>query len=326
MRSLNTISPSISSKLPPRWSIHSLLAVDLVLNDLPAPWRVILPRLGDFRASVPLLWPEELAGFLPRPAMALLSRQRAKVQTQWDVVQKVFPSITYEDYLEAWLVINTRSFYHSTPVTEQYDWEERLTLLPVADLLNHAETGCQVLFTDLEYTIMADRVYESGEEVSNSYGEHSNDFLLAEYGFILEENSWDEVCIDDAISTILSDEQKSRLRAEDLLDNLMLHRCKGVCDRARTVIQLLCAAPDDWEGVEFGKSCEASLEAQSTELLGRLLQTYLETVTHTINTLGASQIGQQGQRQLLVNRWLQVESIVQDAIMQSKSVGSNASR
>ena len=70
---------------------------------------------------------------------------------------------------------------------------------------------------------------ESGEEVFTSYGSHSNDFLMAECkdhemnqlqdqpssysldGFILQNNQWDSVPLDDILLPMLSEDSQRAL-------------------------------------------------------------------------------------------------------------------
>ena len=70
-----------------------------------------------------------------------------------------------------------------------------------------SDVGCDVTFSPSGYTICADRDIAPGEEVSISYGNHSNDFLLAEYGFILAENRWDEIRLDDILIELIDPQQ-----------------------------------------------------------------------------------------------------------------------
>ena len=47
-----------------------------------------------------------------------------------------------------------------------------------------------------------------------SYGPHSNDFLLVEYGFILESNKCDSIPLDHLILPLLSTSQAASLRED----------------------------------------------------------------------------------------------------------------
>lgn len=109
-----------------------------------------------------------------------------------------------------------------------------MALQPVADLFNHTDLqgqpppsrssstestdaaqgnststspddkrGCHVSYDDGGFTITTSRPYETGEELHICYGQHGNDFLLVEYGFLLTSNRWDEVRLDEVILPLL---------------------------------------------------------------------------------------------------------------------------
>ncbi|KAI0170030.1 hypothetical protein BJ166DRAFT_514893 [Pestalotiopsis sp. NC0098] len=314
MRSIDTVPPAIRSRMPARWSIHSFLAIDLCLNHVVAPWHDILPTIDEFRKSLPLLWPPQLQALLPQPALVLVNDQKARIQRQWEVVTNSFPDLTYEQYLRAWLIMNTRTFYHSTPETETYDWVERLALLPVADLLNHAEAGCKVLYSDQEYSITTDRVYAVNEEICNSYGEHTNDFLLGEYGFILAQNSWDSICIDDAILSQLSQAQKSLLAKENLTEGFQLNAENKPCDKTKRAIEILCSSTRQGEPENGDGAGETHSKTQAHALLADYLQIYAGAVEKVISDIMEVENVVHAQRELLLERWRQIGAAVGVAI------------
>ncbi|KAJ4416203.1 hypothetical protein N0V85_002389, partial [Neurospora sp. IMI 360204] len=242
LRTYKNVHPSIARALPKDISIHGLLAADLAFDPYPSAkyrqWNVVCPTREDIWDSLPLTWDHRLREFLPKRALELLLKQEAKFEKDWSMVQqskllsprsgekedesseeeeggKLNKSITRDDYLYAWLLVNTRTFYHETPKTKKFKKEDRMVLQPVADLFNHTSYDpsaedkegnrkiCSVAFSPTAFTITTTRPYTAGEEVYICYGNHSNDFLLIEYGFLFDENVWDEVCIDDAILPLL---------------------------------------------------------------------------------------------------------------------------
>ncbi len=69
-------------------------------------------------------------------------------------------------------------------------------MVPVADILNHiAKNNAHLEFEENELVISSDRTIKRGEEVYNTYGEHSNTDLLHMYGFVEKpgENTNDSV-------------------------------------------------------------------------------------------------------------------------------------
>ncbi|KAK3388947.1 hypothetical protein B0T20DRAFT_447356 [Sordaria brevicollis] len=244
LRTYETVHPSIARALPKDITIHGLLAADLAFDPSPSAkyrqWNAVCPTRDDVWDSLPLTWDHQLRKFLTKRALDLLLKQEAKFEKDWTMVQqssllslrsdgeedestkedgKLNKTITRDDYLYAWLLVNTRTFYHETPKTKKFKKEDRMVLQPVADLFNHTsydpsadekegnKKTCSVAFSPTAFTITTTRPYIEGEEVYICYGNHSNDFLLIEYGFLFDENVWDEVCIDDAILPLLDQAQ-----------------------------------------------------------------------------------------------------------------------
>ncbi|ETS73124.1 hypothetical protein PFICI_15069 [Pestalotiopsis fici W106-1] len=259
---------------------------------------------------------------LPRPTLTLVNEQKARIQGQWVVVAERFPTLGYEEYLRSWLIMNTRTFYHSTPETESYEWVERIGLLPVADLLNHAERGCKVLYTDTEYTITTDRVYNAGDEICNSYGEHTNDFLLGEYGFILLTNCWDEICVDDAILPQLSQVQKSNLEKENLTKGFKIGNDRAPCDRTRRAMQILCRKKGDNLKTNRKENNENYLEPEHSALLAAYLEGYMATIDKTMDGIEEMKNVERGQKELLLQRWRQIRTAVSEATDQLENTTS----
>ena len=57
-------------------------------------------------------------------------------------------------------------------------------------------------------------ISESGDEVYLTYGAHTNDFLLVEYGFILAQNESKDMKLDHLILPKLSNEQAEVLKED----------------------------------------------------------------------------------------------------------------
>ncbi len=69
-------------------------------------------------------------------------------------------------------------------------------MVPVADILNHiAKNNAQLQFKKDTLFIISSKPIKCGEEVYNTYGEHSNTDLIHMYGFIEKpgENTFDSV-------------------------------------------------------------------------------------------------------------------------------------
>jgi N-lysine methyltransferase SETD6 len=91
-------------------------------------------------------------------------------------------------------------------------------MVPVADILNHiAKNNAEMRFTPEELLICSTKAIKHGEEVFNTYGEHSNTDLLHMYGFVEEypQNVFDnvEILSDYLLRTI----KDLKISPEDLL-------------------------------------------------------------------------------------------------------------
>ncbi|PHH65757.1 hypothetical protein CDD81_1484 [Ophiocordyceps australis] len=287
IRSLHTTCQEISSKLCPSISLHGLLAAEFALDDAKsADWASLVPQWKHFETSMPCLWPRELQKCLPAEAKRLLAKQCSNFDNDWDKFKKAFAHHCRQDYLYAWLLIGTRAFYYETPTTMALPKHDRLALLPVADFLNHADSGCVFRCSSESYTITTERPYRKGDEIYLSYGDHSNDYLLVEYGFLLGENKWDKVCLDDIILPKLSAEQK-----RELSDN-----------------------GPQWQSYIDGEEDVEGTLAKAAKLLLVLLQEYLDSVEEMRMRIRALQIGQECQKDLLEKRWEQMEVMIKEAM------------
>lgn len=314
IRSLHTLPQDISEKLPPDTPIHGLLAADLTLDQSRAPWRALLPTYSDLEASVPFLWPAELQELLPSAARSLLAKQQAKFGQHWETFHASFPATPRGAFLHAWLLVNTRTFYYETPETMLYPWEDRLALLPVADLFNHGEAGCRVEFTSEWYSVTADRAYEAGGELYISYGDHSNDFLLGEYGFVLRGNRWDKVCLDDVILPKLSGVVKEELERRELLGEYMISDSDGLCERTKAALEVLIRSEEGEEWKTILDQGEVNDQGGPANVQAKLKDITREALTMAKERLDAAQrteAGSASQRSTLAMRWTQIIKVLE---------------
>jgi len=258
-------------------------------------------------AGMPILWPEALQERLPIPARKLLEKQQTKVGRDWTVVSSspFGTEVTYDEFLHAWLLVNSRSFYHVTKRTEKLPPDDRMVLQPVADLFNHTATGgCEVSFDDKGFTVVAGRDHAKGEEVFISYGRHPNDFLLVEYGFFLDENEWDEVSLDEAILKSLGPTQKEVLNEKGYLGEYFVDR-RTVCYRTEVVARLLCYSTRDWYGFVDG-GVDDGAEEKVERVVETFLKGALEGAERVVGEFRMVRTGEKAQRDVLRRRWVQI--------------------
>jgi hypothetical protein len=319
-RSLDAIPQNISRSLPLDIPFHGLLAAALTLDKTSkfTPWSAVFPTLADFEANSPFMWPEELQNLLPKPAKDILNKLHTKFEREWNMVTKSFPQIHQKEYLRSWLIVNTRTFYFESPKMERYLYDDRLALLPVADLFNHADSGgCQVSYSTERFIFKTERPYSAGEEVHICYGSHTNDFLLAEYGFTLTTNRWDAVCLDEVILPQLNKIQKAKLEDRGYLGKYILDLETAGCHRTQVVLRLMCCTPKQWRSFVDAEDDGEGSQRKANALLTQFLETFSETISTTIGCVEKQNESCQGV--LLIQRWKQIRATVMLTITRLQS-------
>lgn len=189
-----------------------------------------------------------------------------------------------------------------------------MALNPVADYFNHSATAnATAECTDGAYRIRTTASVQKGEEIFISYGRHSNDFLLAEYGFVLDENDWDEVDISDFVEPLFDEMQTRLLKENHFLGNYILDR-NGACHRTEITLRLLGMNERRWmrsvNGTEDSQSTQRDVDARLIEVISSLQS----TVDHHVKSLGCSQRDTLDQTILIEKRWMQISALL-DKIM-----------
>lgn len=315
LRSVRTVPKSISDPIGPI-TVHGLLAADLTADVSPhrAAWRAVLPTKKDFEESVPLMWDERLQQLLPFPAKKLLIHQKSKLEADWQAVSAVFSDYSKDEYLYNWLVVNTRTFYYVPPKSKKnMPRDDCMALNPFADYFNHADEGCEVQYTSKGYEVVTTRPIEKGTEIHISYGSHSNDFLLAEYGFLLEDNKWDHIKLDDYIMPILSSAQKEALEERGFLGDYTLDS-QNICYRTEVALRIICLPRGKWtrfvDGLDDGEKNQPMVNRDLLEIL----ESCNADARKSIKSIQSSNVGLDCQREILKTRWVQIMDLVQNAM------------
>lgn len=309
LRSIDTVRPSIIRHLPKSITIHGLLAADLALDTSSkyAAWNAVCPTPEDFN-TMPLVWPRDLQMLLPKAARTLLSNQEAKLKKDWAMVSAAFPQLDEDRYRYAWLLVNTRTFYYVTPKLKKRSTDDHMCLQPVADLFNHGDVGCNVAFDHHGFTIKTMREHAEGDELKICYGSHSGDFLLVEYGFVMDKNKWDEVLLDDVLLPKLDARQKDKLEEAGYLGKYVLDR-ETVCYRTQAAVRLLCCGFREWrrfiDGIDDGERSQPKVDRAVLGLLGDLKQ----DAEKSISEVEALTIEDQQQQEMLIRRWKHIKDL-----------------
>ncbi|RGP74283.1 ribosomal n-lysine methyltransferase set11 [Fusarium sporotrichioides] len=299
IRTIDTVPKHIKEALQ-GVSVHGILAAEIALDDSDdfAIWRTVLPTREDLEGGMPMMWPSELQALLPKRAKDLLDNQNATFRRECDIVLKAFPELTRDNM----------------PKMKSYAHSDRLVCMPTADLFNHQDQGCKLVYSALGYSVQTDRAYKQGEEVYVSYGPHSNDFLLTEYGFILDTNRWDEVYLDEVILPLLSKTQRAELESVGFLGRYTLDDQTPGCHRTQVALRMCCTTPGQWQ--RFFDACEdgRSSQGEVDNILLSALKDFLRVIEKTRSDIDEIEGGTSSQRELLRRRWQQIEAMVSKTI------------
>lgn len=221
---------------------------------------------------------------LPLSATEGLEAQTARYRHDFEAAVSLIPTARIagdqsrgpaeDSFKYAWLIVNTRClFFDPFPrfqaetgrartkrLHASHDSTQSMALSPLIDLLNHSSSSsttpaCKVTYDHSGFSVTSQKAYRVGEELLVSYGPHTNDFLLVEYGFILPstQNTHDLTSLDAAIIPTLTSEQKCRLDAKAYLGQYSLFSPQAtpgtkasVCWRTEVAAQITILPPDDW--------------------------------------------------------------------------------
>lgn len=303
-------------------TVHSILACSLAfdLKDPPSAefeiWRDVMPSRSDISTSMPLCWSPDLQTLLPQSGQSLLKQQQIKFEKDWSLVTTSYADLDRDSYLYAWLLVNTRTFYHTTPKTKkELPKEDHMVLQPVADLFNHSPQGCSVGFTHEGFTITTTMAAKKGEEMFIRYGSHSNDFLLVEYGFILpsDMNSFDEISLDAYILPLLSEEDKEMLESKSFLGSYMLD-AETICYRTQVALRAMCLSEAQWLDFLDGQREEEVDQVKVDVVLAEVLSKYQADIARMKKRVNDVSVGDV-MRNMLRDRWQQIQGLVDAALV-----------
>lgn len=186
-----------------------------------------------------------------------------------------------------------------------------MALCPFADYFNHAEEGCEFDYDASGCWLTADRDYRAGEEIFVSYGKHTNDFLLVEYGFTLSPNRWDNIKLDEYILPKLKASQKNLLEAHGLMGNYALDS-SDICYRTQAAIRGLVLSKAKLRqflaGENDGEEEQGTVDRKCVEILVEF-QKGARKRQITIDKLSKSP-----HKECLTERWKQLDNMISSGI------------
>lgn len=196
------------------------------------PFFQVWPQRCELEA-IPALWKDdikyvELSQLLSPSLQQNTIRIQHLLEADWLVVLHILHKVTDNcDKLKAtqlpeqvlrnefvlhYFIINSRCLYMDIPAKRQIgDKASCFTLVPYVDFLNHSaesRTSPLISMPTRDFKIISGEELKNEAEIYLSYGAHSNEFLLSEYGFVLEKNRWNYVDITSELTLLLENEQE----------------------------------------------------------------------------------------------------------------------
>ncbi|KAH8550426.1 hypothetical protein BGW37DRAFT_521648 [Umbelopsis sp. PMI_123] len=174
------------------------------------PYVRLLPQ--DFN-TMPVTYSDDiLKSALPPHLIDEVQEQKAKIETDYRLVVQFlnraslgFADITYAEFEWAWLCVNTRCIHLG--IEDKSIVGGNIALAPMLDFLNHksdAKFECGYNHDTQSFDIRTLMPYRRGQQVFFQYGAHDNAFLLKEYGFVVANNPYSAICLDDQMSKLFA--------------------------------------------------------------------------------------------------------------------------
>jgi hypothetical protein len=305
--------------------------------------------MSDFQSTMPLCYTKVLQDLLPHAATLLLKNQREKLEKDWRDLHTQIPSVDKDLFTYTWLIVNTRTFYWEYPdlpnshprlpkKRTHLTADDCYAMCPFMDYFNHSDVGCNPESDSKGYSVSADRDYKAGEEVFVTYGAHSNDFLLAEYGFILDDNQNDSIPLDHLILPLLSAEQADALKEDGFHGNYTLFTNEPtICHRTQAVLRLLLLDNRRYSSFLCGDDDGSKDQGRVNKHLADVLTKYSRQIIDISEELERLEVDQDNaaatdrkkrrsstvkekalpkaeHRDVLLKRWKQIRDLVNTAI------------
>jgi hypothetical protein len=292
---------------------------------------------------MPIFYSKELHDLLPHAATRILANQRTNLERDWNSLHIHLPAISKDLFTYTWLIVNTRTFYweypdmpnshpHLPKKRTQLTADDCYAMCPFMDYFNHSDIGCDPQADSKGYSVTADREYKAGEEVFVSYGPHTNDFLLVEYGFILDSNKNDSIPLDHLLLPLLSDEQEAALKEDGFHGKYTLFTKEPIiCHRTQAVLRLLLMDNRRYSAFVGGDDDGIKEQARVNDYLAGVLTKYSRQIIEILDELeqvkvdeSDGQVSENGRtgksksqaehRDVLLRRWKQIRDVVNNAV------------
>lgn len=219
------------------------------------PFISFLPQLEDLSMS-PLVWKvldieADLLDLLPNSTKKHTADIYKRFTTDYAVVTELLGSklhLSSEEvaaaylplplFLWAWMCINSRCLYMDMPQAKSS--ADNFTLAPYVDFLNHScDDQCGIKIDNNGFRVHTTSKYAADSQLFFSYGPHSNEFLLCEYGFMLAANKWNYLNISEYVLPLLKPKQVDFLKEIGYYDDYTISEGSGISFRTEVAFAVL---------------------------------------------------------------------------------------
>ncbi|KAJ3101421.1 SET domain-containing protein 4 [Phlyctochytrium planicorne] len=320
IQTVNTLLNNTLSKYSWPLSEHASLALFLSLDqDRIKPWQPYVSLVPENFNCVAMNLPKQLLEVLPRSITEIAERQRMQLARDTEGAKVFMEAINErfdaERFRWGWLAVNTRSVTLNTGAFESRNMNPQpgtptTALAPFLDMLNHTPSvtikAGITLLNPPTFRITSESATLRGQEAFINYGPHDNATLLAEYGFVVPENPYDNVSLDHQVFSLKFRNEAKGLRTkieEELKENGMWGdyclRSDEESFRLINAIRLLSCLSvpriditphlSRWRAIMQGRAMEmdAEIEEISKKLLQQVMDAKLLEVEESFSKLEA---------------------------------------
>lgn len=261
-----------NDKRRPPVPAHVALALYLLYEqkDADSSLRAYLESLPKSFDTIPLLWTQDLVDLLPASTQAYLAKQRTVFSKHLAsairflndcpiLSSRLGNTLDVDSFTWSWLAVNSRCIYQELSPTSTRD--DNYACSPLIDMINHAPSTsphCKLSYDIKGLSVISTSSYQAGQETFISYGAHSNDALLCEYGFVMSCNPDNHVVIDTLLLKKLGASQQRLLMEMGYFEEYTINHDGNASFRTEVAVRVALLGED--ECVEGSRGCRRLMQ------------------------------------------------------------------
>ncbi|CDK24609.1 unnamed protein product [Kuraishia capsulata CBS 1993] len=285
-----------------------------------SPFVKCLPRIEEL-SGMPMTWlwrNQESRSWtlLPKWSRERSQEQLERFKSDWKIVSKVLSDCSYSDlirekeFLWAWLCCNTRCLYMELPASLALSTADNISMVPYLDFINHdySEAAVEPIAPpniDQDWRLLSGKKTKQGE-VCFSYHCDSDEYFLCEYGFMLEENTYNHIQLDFILNGLFKPEQRKFLEDNGYWGDYKVYSDE-ITFRTEVALAVLQETTNfaKIEAFMNGES-ENSYTVTSTRFLKKVLQKYQNWCLERLSAIRSYETDENPYLIQLYNRSLKV--------------------